>query len=170
MADIAPMILYKCTSDRKKVNKAGALSNAVNVSDGFKIKENCSFLNPIITLARTSIEKKDMILYQLNYAFITLFNRYYFIDDIIYQNDGLVELHCSIDVLMTYAADILDSSQEVTRAESINSKSFIDTERPVQSNKILHCGDAQYLGTFPESTGNNYLMTVAGGVVTNAVT
>lgn len=170
MANNTLLILYTCTCDRKKVNKSGALQNATNVTDTFRIKEKCSILNPVIELATTTIESGGLQLSALNYAYIERFNRYYFITDIKYMNDNLVELTLDIDVLMTYAGQILNSSQEVTRAESINSKNFIDTERPVQSNKLLYVGDAQYLGTFPESTGNNYIMTVAGGVVANAVT
>lgn len=163
MANHTLLILYTCTCDRKKVNKASALENGTRVTDTFRIKENCSILSPVIQLATTTIESGELKLHALNYAYIQRFNRYYFITDIKYMNDNLVEISMDIDVLMTYAGKILDSSQEVTRSESINSKNFIDSERPVQSNKILQVGNAQFLGNFPEATGNNYVMTVAGG-------
>ena len=164
MANNTLLILYTCTCDRKKVNKAGSLENETKVTGTFRIKEKCSILNPVIELATTTIESGNLQLAALNYAYIRRFNRYYFITDIRYMNDNLVELTLDIDVLMSYADKILKSSQEVTRAQSINSKSFIDNERPIQSNKILRAGDAQFIGNFPESPGaNNYIMTVAGG-------
>lgn len=166
MADTAPMILYKCTCDRKKIDKSGSLLNDTNIRTEFCLKENCSVLSPVVVLTKAHIEAKEIPLYQLNYAFITQFQRYYFIDDIICLNDGLVELRMSVDVLMTYAGSILASQQEVSRSEKYNSQNFIDTERPVQSNKILFAGDAQFIGNFPESIGantNNYVLTVAGG-------
>lgn len=163
MANNTLLILYECICDRKKINKAGSLKNTTKVTGTFRIKDDCSILSPVIQLATTTIESADLKLYKLNYAYIERFNRYYFITDIKYMNDNLVELSMDVDVLMTYAGQILDSSQEIVRSESINSKNFIDTERAIQSNKILQVGNLQYLGAFPEAIGNNYVMTVAGG-------
>lgn len=163
MANNTLLILYTCTCDRKKINKTGALDNETRITDTFRIKEPCSILNPVVQLATSTITSAGINVYNLNYAYVKTFNRYYFINDITYLNDGLVELSMSVDVLMSYADKILASQQEITRSESVNSQSFIDTERPIQSNKILQVGTSQYLGAFPEATGNNYVITVAGG-------
>ncbi len=166
MANNTNVTLYTCSCDRKKIDKTAALQNTTEITDTFRIKEPCSILNPEIELAKSTVQSNGINIARLNYAYVERFKRYYFIDDIIFENDGLIRLKMSIDVLMSYANQILSSQQEVVRAESLNSRLYIDPERPLQSNKLLDVSDTQFIGNFPESIGentNNYVMTVAGG-------
>ena len=167
MADeLTRIALWSCICDRKCVAKEKYLKNQKTIKNHFRIKEPCSFLDPVIELAATNAVPHGSAqagigeLAKLNYLYIERFQRYYFIDDIIFNNDGLIELHCSIDVLMSYANDIYGSQQEVIRAEKLNSPKYIDNERPILSDKVL---TTKILGEFPASSGNNYVMTVAGG-------
>lgn len=145
--------LYSNSSDRKVVNKN--LEEIYSVK--CRLKEPCSILRPIVTLTRTSVGKRWA---SANYAYIPAFNRYYFIDNITLLNGGLMQIEMSVDVLQTYAEQILGSQQEVVRAQSLNSKMYIDPEMPLQANKLI---DADIIGGFPDSSGNNYFLTVAGG-------
>lgn len=158
--DVTRIALFTLICDRKCVAKEVYLRNQTVIKNHFRIKEPCSILNPIIELSKANVTRSGIQLERLNYLYIELFQRYYFIDDVIYENDGLIELHCSIDVLMSYVNQIYDSQQEVVRSEALNSARFIDTERPILCDKIL---TTKIIGEFPETGDNNYVMTVAGG-------
>lgn len=145
--------LYTNSSDRKVVNKN--LEKIYSVK--CRLKEPCSILRPVVILTRSLVGAQWA---SANYAYIPAFNRYYFIDNITVLNGGLIQVEMSVDVLMTYAGNILDSQQEVVRSESLNSKMYIDTEMPLQANKII---TPVIIGGFPDSSGNNYYLTVAGG-------
>lgn len=162
MADeVTRIVLYKCSCDRKCVAKENSLENPTAIKNHFRIKEPCSLLDPIVELTASNVTRAGLDLAQVNYIYIERFNRFYFVNDIIYENDGLVELHCSVDVLMSYADNIYNSQQEVIRSEAVNSKMYIDPERPILTDKIL---TTKILGEFPETSDNNYIMTVAGGL------
>ncbi len=158
MSDIQ---LYITQSDRKKVKKNVSL--VVDITQTFRIKEPSSVFNPEILLSRETVGDKYAA---VNYAYVPKWERWYFIDDIIEENDGLIRYRMSVDVLMTYADKILASQQEVIRSEKINSMLFADSERPVQSQKYITYTDPAKgeFGAFPEATGDNYFLTVAGGV------
>ena len=145
--------LYNNSSDRKQVRKNLQVIYSVKC----RLKEPCSILRPVVTLTRSEVGKEWA---SSNYAYIPAFNRYYFIDNITLLNGGLMQVEMSVDVLQTYADKILGSQQEVVRAQSLNSKMYIDTEMPLQANKII---TPVIIGGFPNSSSNNYYITVAGG-------
>jgi len=150
------VILMKCNSDRKVVNKN--VDVIVNITDTFRIKEPCSILNPVFVLSRTTVGNNWA---SVNYCYIPAFKRYYFVDNITLESYNMIRFECSVDVLMSYAESILSSQQEVVRSQSLNSRLYIDPERPLQSNKIM---ETYQIGLFPEVTGNNYVITTSGGV------
>lgn len=159
--NVTRIALFTCKCDRKCVAKENYLQNPKVIKNHFRIKEPCSMLDPVVQLtASNAVPSGAVNLADVNYIYIERFRRYYFINDIIYQNDGLIELHCSIDVLMSYVNNIYNSQQEVIRSEALNSARFIDNERPILVDKIL---TTKIIGAFPETGTNNYVMTVAGG-------
>ena len=158
--DVTRIALFTSTCDRKCVAKEAYLRNQTVIKNHFRIKQPCSILNPIVELTASNVTRSGIQLERLNYIYIEAFQRFFFIDDIIFQNDGLIELHCTVDVLMSYVNQIYGSQQEVVRSEALNSARFIDTERPLLCDKIL---TTKIIGEFPETSGNNYVMTVAGG-------
>lgn len=149
------IFLYKNNSDRKQIVKD--LENFKENGYSCKLKEPCSILRPSITIRSSAIGKQWA---KCNYAYIPSFNRYYFIDNITCLNDGLLQLDMSVDVLQTYQYQIMTQQQQVVRSEYLNSKMYIDTELPLQANKII---TIEQIGLFPEATGNNYILTTAGG-------
>ena len=156
------LTLFSCVCDKKQVDKdnKGYLENPTKVPD-FVIKEPCSMLNPVLQI--TGSASGDINLNRLNFAYMKKFDRYYFIEDIIYQKDGLVELHLAVDVLTTYGEQILSSQQEVVRSWNVNTRQYTDPERPIYFTRWLDATNSTILGKVPDSTGNNYVMTVAGG-------
>lgn len=167
MADNTTVDLYSCKCDRKVLNKVPYLGDGVKITETFRIKEPCSMARPVIQLAKSTIKHKDKLqLHNVNYAFIELFQRYFFIDDIIFLNDGIVEMHLTVDVLYTYMDNILDSQQEVVRSESINTPQYVDSERPIFFDRWLDASASEVFGMVPENQGQgavNYYLTVAGG-------
>ena len=143
--------LLKNNSDPKVIAKS---IERIHRYSNAKLKENCSILNPVLTL--TSVE--DFA--DVNYAYIPEFKRYYFVDDIVTLNYNMIEVHCSVDVLYTYQANLMNTKFEWVRSYTLNSGLFPDPEWPLQSNKA---NINKVLGVFPHSTGNNYTLTVAGG-------
>ena len=167
MANNTTVKLYSCTCDRKVLNKMPFLGEGVSITGTFRIKEPCSISNPVIELASSTVKYKDRLqLDSVNYAFIELFQRYYFIDNIIFEHDGLLQMHMSVDVLNTYRSDILSSQQEVIRSESINTPQYVDNERPIFFDRWLDASASEVFGMVPESQGQgsvNYYLTVSGG-------
>lgn len=153
--------LYTISCDRKQIDKSKSWDKVVDITETFRVKQASSILNPQITLALSTIGEKNYA--SVNYAYVPEWGRYYFVDDITLENDSLLTLTLSVDVLMSYKDKILSSQQFISRAESLNSALYIDSEKPIQANKKISVPDSVVLGIFPESTGNNYVMTVAGG-------
>ena len=93
--------LYKI---EKKTNstKRATSSDPSKLYSNVVLKENTSVLNPIIIIRFDSEE--NIALY--NYCFITEFSRYYFIDDYVYTHNGVIELHCTCDVLASFKNQI----------------------------------------------------------------
>lgn len=149
--------LYKCKDDRKKiVKKPDPIVKDVTI----RLKEPTNIMNPVVTMSKESVGGNWS---SVNYAFIKEFKRYYFVDNIECLNDGLISLSLTVDVLFTYADDLLRTQFEIARSEKINNSYFIDTEKAIRGRRVV-----KYLpvgtGGIPQSaTGNKYTITVAGG-------
>lgn len=156
---MSSITLFNNISDRKKIKKQ--LSKIMEISGSLRLKEPCSILEPVIILSMAAVEGSGSSWIKANYAFIPDFGRYYFINNVIATHDHMLEFHLSVDVLMTYKDQLLGSSFEIVRSESINSKWFIDNQKPVQNLKKI---TYQKIGSIPQSaTGNKYVLTVSGG-------
>lgn len=89
--------LYITGSEKNCLRKT--LQNEISMTGA--LRGESSVINPsfMVELANPS---------QYNYCFVPDFNRYYFIDDIVSVRTNLWRISCSIDVLMTYQAQILE--------------------------------------------------------------
>ena len=74
------------------------------------LRADCSIIRPVIQVER-SID-----LTKVNYAYITEFGRYYFIDNIILKGKTY-ELHMHVDVLSTYKDSIRSNTAIVSRQQ-----------------------------------------------------
>ena len=108
----------------KKPNSTAKPTN--NIGDPFKLVsgyllDGTSIINPVITFEQTSTyDIRDY-----NYAYIGTFNRYYFITNITTDNNLWI-VSMSVDVLASYKADILASSQYVLRSASASDEDIVD--------------------------------------------
>ena len=105
--------LYKNKSPNNVINKK--LESEKNLGDSCILADNTSVTSPTVIIGR--ISSLDSIS-DYNYAYIPQCHRYYYINDIIALSGGRVKLLLSVDVLKTYASDILASTQLVTRQKN----------------------------------------------------
>ena len=108
----------------KKPNSTAKPTN--NIGDPFKLVsgyllDGTSIINPVITFEQNNTyDIRDY-----NYAYISTFNRYYFITNITTDNNLWI-VSMSVDVLASYKADIIASSQYVLRSASASDEDIVD--------------------------------------------
>lgn len=98
--------LFKTISPREKVTKS--LTDEKVLSGTFR--DSTDALNPYIEVGT------DPTGY--NYAYVPAFERYYFVTGIRYVRHGLWALTLTVDVLMTYSAQILELYGNLEGAEN----------------------------------------------------
>lgn len=120
--------IYKTSSDRRRITKS-LVSIKSNIS--CIIKDINDVYNPSIVL-----ENSDLSLDVCNYAFISEFNRYYYINDIRTLTGNRVELNLTVDVLMSFSSEILtiplivDKQEQLSIADKyFNDGSFLATQK-----------------------------------------
>lgn len=101
-------------------SSAGTLHSCV-------FKDDCSVVNPVFVL--------DGIDLSVNY--VQFNNRYYFVRDIVLQNKNIYELHCEIDVLATWKAEIGSSSQYVLRSSDESDGRITDVFYPARKEPVV---------------------------------
>ena len=105
--------LYKTKSANNVISKK--LVSEKNLGNSCILGDNTSVTSPTVIIG--GIESIDTIS-DYNYAYIPQCHRYYYINDIIALSGGRVKLLLTVDVLKTYASDILASTQLVTHQKN----------------------------------------------------
>ena len=141
--------LYKTSSPPNKINKD--LGSALSF-DG-TLREGSSVLSPSILLATVNPAG-------YNYAFISQFGRYYYIDDIISARNGLWQVKMSVDVLMSHASDINRLQVILKSTESTGAINYM-TGGVWQTN----VKDTTSIINFPSGLQGNgeFILITAGG-------
>lgn len=120
----------------KKINSTAHpdVSDLSNVPhDSVVLKEGCSYLNPVFILYKgTAFDPQDPAHYW-NYLWCQKWFRWYFIDDIVY-NEGFLELHCREDVLASWRSQIGSASLYILRASNASDGNIVDTMYPTKTN------------------------------------
>ena len=111
------IFLYYNKSDRIKLIKR--LTEIAEIEG--TIREPTSLIDPVIVLQYNSVVG-------YNYCYIPEFERYYFIDDLVSIRNGLVEIHCHVDVLNTYGNAVRELHAFVARS-NVNYDGTIIDER-----------------------------------------
>ena len=159
MAFTVEFYLFSKKRNSTKQPTAGSGTSYTNVL----LKDDCSLLNPIITVAAASMTVPSVApINTFTYCYIAKFARYYFIEDWIYSK-GIWEGHLTIDVLASHKTEIGASSEYVVRSASTKDGSIIDSLYPATSNITL-----------TDTTLNLNLSPSAGfyiiGIINNATT
>lgn len=115
--------LYNNTADSERVDKTQYITNVGTLTG--VLREQTSITNIQIVIEYNSIPT-------FNYVHIPLFNRYYFVDDIVSVYNNLWEITLSVDVLMSYKNAIKNLYAFVDRNEFINNSNIIDEKRVIE--------------------------------------
>ena len=100
------LILYKTTDPRNKLNKTLTAGKEILIN----LKRDDSKESPRIKINNTNLTDN------YNYAYIDVFDRYYFINSITQLNYSLSELEFETDLLSTYKDIVLVSTGLVSHA------------------------------------------------------
>lgn len=140
--------LYKNKSEKNKLNKS--LTNPVTLTG--VLREETSIITPIITISANNP-------YNYNYAYIPVFGRYYFINDILSVNQGAWRLHMQVDPLMSFKAQILNS-YVILDDSTDNGSNYLPGD--VWVNNVKERTD---IVNFPSGLSNegSFILITAGG-------
>lgn len=95
----------------------------------------------------------------------TLGNRYYFVNDVVHDK-GFKLIYCTVDPLMSYKDDILNSEQFVTRNEFKYNEYYVDEIRPLQNKRqiiVKSFGGTLWDSGAGEPGNTTYILGVIGG-------
>lgn len=145
------MELYINSSDNNVMSKS--LSSVATISN-IAWKENTSIINPVV------IVDSNTDLTGCNYAYISAFGRYYYINNIEVMPGNLCALYLHCDVLMSFASSIASCSGVVRRQESLYNMYINDSEFKVEQKSDKK---TIMFSNCPFSKTNQYYIAVSGG-------
>lgn len=139
--------LYTNISAAERVNKS---ITAVGSALTGTIKEESSIIDPVIKIATSSLPAA-------NYLYITEFDRYYYINDVVCDYDGIFEIHAHVDVLMSNAAVIRQQRAVIAKQQNRWNLYLNDTDYKTYADPWV------ITRTFPSGfSGSCYLLTLRG--------
>lgn len=106
--------LYNNSSPANYVNKTISLVNSYTGT----LRQQSSVVDPVIVLERSNPVG-------FNYAYISDFNRYYFVENIVSELNNLIAIYLHVDVLMTYKAAI-QSMRAVIKRQEFSYNGYLD--------------------------------------------
>ena len=143
--------LMNTSSDKRYLSKSTSLIKKVTC----KIKEGTSIINPTVIIKKLS----DDHIRKCNYAHISEFGRYYFINDITEAPANQLEISMHVDVLKTYSSQIRGISTLILRQENVFSPYYEDKEALVRVNRFREKKNIGIVG----GADTNYYLTVNNG-------
>lgn len=138
-------IVLMCNTD--KMNKLDKNVEIIKEYSDCQIKNNTSITKPTLIIG------DEIDWDKVNYLYIPEWNRYYYIIDSVSLHNGLWEIICKVDVLMSFSNDIKHQKAIIARQEN-------DYNLELNDNKLvtIQSTGTQYL-RFPNSF-NNYQIVI----------
>lgn len=150
--------LYKYRGDNNVVNKS--LGSPVFTADG-AFRDDIDVLNPTFTLGHLEGVTEET-LHDCNYMYISEFGRYYYITGMTIPYDSELTIRGKVDVLKTYAADIMGLGAIVERNSMNYNNYLIDHSAQAYNFPMV------LTKRFPNGFGElRYYLTVAGSPQTD---
>lgn len=115
-------VFFQSRSETHRVDKTDYI-DFVSEQD-IRIIEPSSIINPVLVIEYNKLP-------DFNYVYIPMFNRYYYINEIISVRNNIWELHLSVDVLMSFKDTIKTQMGNVIRQENIGNNFMPDNQIPV---------------------------------------
>lgn len=138
--------LYKNYSDKNVMDKS---ITQIGTDITGTLRDDCSIINPVIAIEGLS----DLT---INYAYISEFGRYYYINNIVCKGN-LFELQMHVDVLKTYAAGIRNNSAVISRQQNYYNLYLQDGVFKTYANPHIQ------IKQFPSGFNSyNFIFSVAG--------
>lgn len=138
--------LYKNYSEKNVMDKS---ITQVGTDISGTLRDDCSVINPVISIEGLS----DLT---VNYAYISEFGRYYYINNIVCKGN-LFELQMHVDVLKTYAAGIRNNSAVISRQQNYYNLYLQDGVFKTYANPHIQ------IKQFPSGFNSyNFIFSVAG--------
>lgn len=148
--------LYRCSDAPETVSKT-----LTAIASNIPIKPTGS----VNVLKPTIIINYNAAYLAANYAYLSDFNRYYFVGSPSVETGKQITFYLSVDVLYSWAEDIRRSPATVIRSESIGKPTYIPDQRlPIApSEQVITSAlfDKKAFGV--ASYGYNYVLTVQNG-------
>lgn len=126
---------YRCNSAVNVVEKD--LNQEFEVMG--TLRDGSSIIDPVIVIEATSpgFHANDV-----NYLYVPEFRRYYYITNIVSPNNTLWEVHCHVDVLMSYKDQIKAQTAIVARQETqynlyLDDGVFMAYQNPIVQTKLF---------------------------------
>ena len=124
--------LYKNRAEDERVDKYDYLANATKL-DIYALQPS-SIQNPVIDIQYSGV-------LNFNYANIPLWNRFYYITNIVVLRTNLYRISLKCDVLMSFKNDILNSNALISRQQYDYNDYLVDEKIPTQNNNNIEVID-----------------------------
>ena len=101
-----------------------------------------------------------------NYAYISDYGRYYYVDSVTVGRNGMYIVQLSVDVLMTHADAIKNLSATISRQENIGINDIVDSLLPLQNRKelaVIEFESSEFNISNASTSSYNFVLNVAGG-------
>ena len=144
------LILYKTTEPRNKLNKTLTAGKEILIN----LKRDEPKENPRIKISNSNLTDN------YNYAYIEVFDRYYFINSITKLNFSLSELEFETDLLSTYKDTVLASTGLISHAIQEGDYRLTNPKTSDNYEMELFNSDVEL------TTNNTILLTTISGLET----
>lgn len=127
-----------------------------------KIKDESSVYSPSL-LVDANVDGASFRPSQANYVYIPHFQRFYFVEDIVWFGTGW-EIHCREDVLATFRNALLTENCYITRTScpSLINHKLIDTMFPADNNVQMVQDDLRMFPGDGTDIGGTYIVGIVG--------
>lgn len=139
--------LYNNTKRLNSTHEAPSVSRTLT---GCYLKDNCSFISPIIRVKDSSKPAEN---------YFKFLDRYYWITDIISLNNELYEIHGQVDVLTTFRSSIIGTPAFVLYDSTANTQ-IPDTRLAVETDVNTNTATASMPWSFSSGDGTYLIATV----------
>ena len=149
------LTLYKNSSDNEVLDKS---LETIESGVEFLLLDGCSEFSPVLTLRNRQTAR------EANYLYINEWGKYYYINDRNYDNNGIITISASEDVLMSFKDAIRATEQNITRSEDpkvynlyindprMQALTKMQVQQKVFGNDVFNVGDMTL-------TDENFLLT-----------
>ena len=140
--------------DRRKVGKTITFTKTVNCD----VYKESSITNPMLIL--------DAAVGNVNYFYVPLWQRYYYITDIQYTKGVKMIVSGHTDVLQSFSAGIRNLNCIISRQENIGINDIIDDKLPILNKKdlaVIEFSQSDLNTHIADSGSYNFVLEVAGG-------